>query len=630
MKIDNIKPPKRLGIFFFYDEDGIVDDYVIFFLENIKKYISDLLVVCNGKLTPKGKEKLLESSTNIIVRENYGFDVWAYKEGMNFIGSEKMAQFDEIILFNSTIFGPIHSFDDMFKEMDKRDLDFWGITKYHKMPFDPFGTIKYGYTPEHIQSHFIAVRKNMVNSYEFKKYWKDMKMVNSYEEAIGFHEAIFTKEFSDKGYTWDVYVDTDDLKEHVYHPILMMPLELVKDRKCPIFKRRSFFHNMGDFLNNTTNQQSLEFYEYIKNKTSYNVNLIWDNVLRTNNMADIKNALNLNYVLPTSINKTIELPPSKKIALILHIYFEDLIEYCLNYAKSMPVESDIFITTDTEEKKKSIKKAFEEIKCANFKIILIKNRGRDISALLVGCKDFLFDYEYVCFAHDKKTKQLEPFIKGESFSYRCFENVLGSREFVENIINTFEENPKLGLLSPPPPNHADFYITIGLEWTNNFEITKKLADKLNLNVDMNNVKEPVAPLGTMFWFRPNALKALIQYDWEYEDFPKEPNNNDGTILHAIERIYPFVAQHEGYYSGWLLSDKSARIEITNLYYMLRQINLAYVSKCGPTNHYTLVSNLQYNSTKIYSPFRSRSKQFLKKYLPNPILNVLIRLKKYIK
>ncbi|MFD1903713.1 hypothetical protein ACFSQ7_05670 [Paenibacillus rhizoplanae] len=28
------------------------------------------------------------------------------------------------------------------------------MTKYHKMSHDPFGTIKYGYTPEHIQSHF--------------------------------------------------------------------------------------------------------------------------------------------------------------------------------------------------------------------------------------------------------------------------------------------------------------------------------------------------------------------------------------------------------------------------------------------------------------------------------------------
>ncbi|MFD1903716.1 rhamnan synthesis F family protein [Paenibacillus rhizoplanae] len=32
--------------------------------------------------------------------------------------------------------------------------------------------------------------------------------------------------------------------------------------------------------------------------------------------------------------------------------------------------------------------------------------------------------------------------------------------FVNNIINTFEENPRLGIMSPPPPNHADFFILL--------------------------------------------------------------------------------------------------------------------------------------------------------------------------
>ena len=43
-------------------------------------------------------------------------------------------------------------------------------------------------------------------------------------------------------------------------------------------------------------------------------------------------------------------------------------------------------------------------------------------------------------------------------------------------------------------------------------------------------KEPIAPLGTMFWFRPRAMKLLFDRDWEYEDFPPEPNAIDGTFI----------------------------------------------------------------------------------------------------
>ena len=59
----------------------------------------------------------------------------------------------------------------------------------------------------------------------------------------------------------------------------------------------------------------------------------------------------------------------------------------------------------------------------------------------------------------------------------------------------------------------------------------------------------------------------------YEDFPQEPTGtNDGNIMHAIERLYPFVAQQNGYYCGWLFSDKYAKMEITNLYKMFRDVN----------------------------------------------------------
>ena len=87
-------------------------------------------------------------------------------------------------------------------------------------------------------------------------------------------------------------------------------------------------------------------------------------------------------------------------------------------------------------------------------------------------------------------------------------------------------------------------------------------------------REPIAPLGTMFWFRPKALNKLFAYDWAYDDFPKEPNAYDGTLLHAVERIYPFVAQDAGFYSAWVMTNRFARIELTNICYMLRNTNLA--------------------------------------------------------
>jgi lipopolysaccharide biosynthesis protein len=55
------------------------------------------------------------------------------------------------------------------------------------------------------------------------------------------------------------------------------------------------------------------------------------------------------------------------------------------------------------------------------------------------------------------------------------------------------------------------------------------------------------PNGTMFWCRPAALKPLLNLRLGWEDYPPEPVPYDGTILHAIERILPFVAENQGYH-----------------------------------------------------------------------------------
>ena len=86
----------------------------------------------------------------------------------------------------------------------------------------------------------------------------------------------------------------------------------------------------------------------------------------------------------------------------------------------------------------------------------------------------------------------------------------------------------------------------------------------------DRMKEPVAPLGSFFWFRADAYKTMLSYPWKYEDFPEEPIADDGTFLHALERIRPFAVQHDGFYSAWVLNDDYARVELNNVHFMLKE------------------------------------------------------------
>ena len=101
--------PKRLGIFFFFDAQGIVDSYVETLLTDMVKNLSELVIVVNGELTAKSYAKLTAFTDNIILRENKGLDAWAYKTAMESYGWDRLVEFDEVVLFNATIMGPVLS-----------------------------------------------------------------------------------------------------------------------------------------------------------------------------------------------------------------------------------------------------------------------------------------------------------------------------------------------------------------------------------------------------------------------------------------------------------------------------------------------------------------------------------------
>ena len=55
----------------------------------------------------------------------------------------------------------------------------------------------------------------------------------------------------------------------------------------------------------------------------------------------------------------------------------------------------------------------------------------------------------------------------------------------------------------------------------------------------------VFPVGNMFWDRVDAILPFFT-NIQMSDFPKERGQVDGTIAHAIERLWVYVAEYNGY------------------------------------------------------------------------------------
>lgn len=559
---------QRLGIYCFYDKYGHAASFIKTFLDDLMNNLDDLVVVVNGQLSDQARQLFSEYTKTIIVRENKGLDVAAYKQAILTLGWEKLESYDEVICLNDTVMGPVYPFREMFACMDRKDVDFWGITAYAGE------TVDKEQIPTHLQAYWHAYRRSLVSSPAFHEYWETMPLWKDYAEVTRKHEMTFTKHFADLGFTWASYIDWRKYQGYSSYPLLYMPMQIVRDDRCPIFKRRSFFVDYSAYFDQTAGQPALDLYEYLRDHTDYDVDMIWDAILPSYNIDDIRKAMHLDYVLPSqAINpQTHDRPRS---AFIYHVYFMDLLEDTCHYIASLPEETDLYITS-TEDKIPQIREYMQQHGISHqATFIPVINRGRDVSALLVAACPVVLSgkYDVIGFAHDKKSSQNQENghhgTESQGFAYKLMENTLGSEAYVKNILTLFAENPRLGQVAPPPPYHALYFAhTIPHDWGANYEITKELLeDRLGIHVPLSPTKPTASAMGSCYWFRVEALKPLFEYGWKYEDFlPEGQMGEDGTISHAIERANGYICQSRGYYPAWVLSDRYARIEVDSLFY----------------------------------------------------------------
>lgn len=558
---------RRLCIFSFYDADGIVDDYVIHFLREMGRHVARILFYSNGPLTRDAEIGLRGLVDEVILRPNEGFDVLAYKEGLQRIDFDREGRYDEVLMVNHTCYGPIFPFDELFSAMSQRECDFWGVTAHMELTPNPFtgsGTLPY-----HLNSNFIVVRKDMLRSQSFRTYWEKLGGSLTYETAVQSHETVFTQHFTKLGYVCECYLDCAKYGSH--YPAFIDIDETIVDRS-PLLKRRPFFHDPR-FLEHYSVDLPRAI-EVMERTSNYDPSMLWKNITRSSELRTLNTNAALTSVLPDVRIKKSAPAPELRVALCVHMFYTDMLEEILALGDTVPGKYDFIATTESEEKKQVIEaEARKRSNIANVIVrVLEQNRGRDMSSLLIACRDlFLEDrYDVVCRLHTKKTPHLASSRAG-GFKRHMFENLLNSPGYTANVLDLFQDNPWIGVAVPPIIHIS--YGTLGHAWYDNKARALDIARQLKLDVRLDP-DTPVGAFGGMYWFRPKALRKLFLHPWKWTDFEPEPYPLDGSLGHALERLITYVAQDARYTTQQIISSHLAATNYAMLEYKLQRLSAA--------------------------------------------------------
>lgn len=260
--------PKRFLIYVIYEEDEHLKKYKLIFLNALSQFVDKILVVVNGSIGSSDLENLRKYG-EVKVRENVGYDTAAFRYGVLY-SQDELKKYDELLLVNDTNVGPISSLSDVFLKMSHRNLDFWGMT-YGEEQTDITNYNRYGIIPIHLQSYFLVIKKSLLQYHGFFDYWKKLDDTDSREKAIGKHETVFTKYFSDLGFIYGAVTD-----ENKDSPMYIHPLKMV-EQGVPLVKYAAFANYDDDqfiWQGLKRKTQIPDLYRHIKEKTDYPIEII--------------------------------------------------------------------------------------------------------------------------------------------------------------------------------------------------------------------------------------------------------------------------------------------------------------------------------------------------------------------
>lgn len=237
---------------------------------------------------------------------------------------------------------------------------------------------------------------------------------------------------------------------------------------------------------------------------------------------------------------TVDSYQSVSVAVHLHLFYLDLLEQVIDGLKSIPVSFALFISVpecivaDVEQLNQTIR---GQLKLSKLKICRTPNRGRDIAPMICTFGKDLQQYEIMLHLHTKKS----PHAVNQAgwFSY-ILNHLLPTTDGVSKILSLLKG--RVGIIAPP--NYL--YQSAVNSWSvpKNLFFAQKLVERAGMSINLKKEYPEIDfPQGSMFWARSAYLEKLFALGLQYEDFPLEPIGVDGTIAHALERLF-FLWGHD--------------------------------------------------------------------------------------
>lgn len=229
----------RLALFAHFDEGNRVKPYIVDHLAKLKEHCSRIVFISTSALPEREMERVRPFVTEVLLKENVGYDFGMWRHALERIS---WGHFDEIVLTNSSVFGPVWPLGPIFERMSQTPCDFWGMTDTREGAW-------------HLQSYFLVLRRRLIESPQFTAFWQGVLPFRRKGAVVLSYEIGLTAYFEDYGFRPAVFASVDSwappaIRRHMeltrnFNPTLFYPLELLR-AGMPFVKVELLKNNLAD------------------------------------------------------------------------------------------------------------------------------------------------------------------------------------------------------------------------------------------------------------------------------------------------------------------------------------------------------------------------------------------------
>ena len=476
-----------------------------------------------------------------IQRPNFGYDFYSYRVGIDEV--ERQGGCDHLLLVNSSFF---------VLNSEKLNATFLTVLKY----LENFSVVSLTASNQitwHFQSYLIGLRGEVLTTQWFKNWREGIAPTDSKMDAILTYELGLSRAVIESGVTATAIFEPTPIEKSAaltgWREWQQAAGEstLNDDYNATHFNAQPIAERHGlvkvELLRNNPHAFNVDWVEGMTTPDSFQDITAYIARSREAYQATTNGltALATKSGGIPSFRRISTGPLARKgvrVAVVVHLFYIELLDEICQYLKNIIEPFDLFITTPFEGFIPTIIDGCEPL-AQTVTIAVLENRGRDMAPFMAIHHARLLDpYVAVLKLHSKKSGYSG---NGGSWRNKLFDELCGSYQSVQKTISLLGKS-NIGIVGP-----HDFYLKNEHFWGGNRATVHRLLNAIGIKQKIDDTQLGFFG-GSMFWFAPKAIKLLHEIPEDMLNFEDEAGQRDGTLAHAIERIFSNVATHSKFAS----------------------------------------------------------------------------------